>query len=176
MFWIGLSLVAGVGACEPPAPDEDAVPDIPGPRPGQPLPDYAAFTLGGDTIRLDSFRGQVVLLNFWARWCTGCLLELPELQALDDELRSRGLRIVTVSMDRRDREGAERFLRANGYRWLNLFDYQTTVDRVFGWDTGIPKTILINRDGTIRIWWRGRLDAKLPRNREFIDAAIREPG
>lgn len=166
-------LILQVPGCNAPQPQESRLPDIPGPKSGERLPAYAAVTLEGDSIHIDSLRGNVVLLNFWAPNCAPCVAEFPDFQRLEAEFGGEGLRVVTVSVDRSAaRAESTEFLRARGYEWLNLFDYLTTVDRIFGWDTGIPKSILVNRNGTVRVWWTGRLDASLPRNRQYIEAAI----
>ena len=72
------------------------------PRIDEPAREYAAATLEGDTISLQSLRGQVVLLNLWATWCTPCRMETPYLQSLFEEHESDGFEIVGISMDTGD--------------------------------------------------------------------------
>jgi cytochrome c biogenesis protein CcmG, thiol:disulfide interchange protein DsbE len=66
---------------------------------GSRAPDYAAYTLAGDTVQLSSFFGDVVLLNIWATWCLPCVREMPALQRLHEDLGGDGLRVVAVSVD-----------------------------------------------------------------------------
>jgi peroxiredoxin len=66
---------------------------------GSRAPDYAAYSLTGDTVRLAEYAGAVVLLNIWATWCPPCVHEMPALQRLHEELADDGLRVVAVSVD-----------------------------------------------------------------------------
>ncbi len=66
---------------------------------GMVAPDFTTTTLGGEKISLESFRGKVVLLDFWATWCAGCLAETPHLQAADRRFKARPFVILGVSLD-----------------------------------------------------------------------------
>lgn len=61
--------------------------------------DFSAQTPEGDPISLSDYRGEVVLLNFWASWCEVCESEKPHLEALQEDFRSDGLRVVSVASD-----------------------------------------------------------------------------
>ena len=63
-----------------------------------PTPDFALKDLEGNSVRLSNFKGKVVLLNFWATWCTACLAEIPDLVALQKEMSARVV-IIGVSLD-----------------------------------------------------------------------------
>lgn len=143
-----------------------------GPIPGQQAPDYAAVSLDGDSVRLSSFRGHPVLVNFWAMWCTPCVAELPDLVALQKEFGPRGLRFVGVSVDRRPPGQVRAFLEEHGVNWLNLTDLEGRVDRIFGWESGLPKTILLDRQGRTVVWWWTQLDTSSPRNRAYLESAV----
>jgi len=125
------------------------------PRPvtGEAAPPYAAATLEGDTVSLESLRGSVVLLNFWATWCAPCRFETPFLQSLAEQYEEQGLRVVGVSMDTGDAwEIIQEFVEEYGVTYTILADPQMR-----GMDTyqilGLPGTFLIDRDGTLR-WMR----------------------
>lgn len=140
--------------------------------PGEPMPEYAAVSLDGTEVSIQEFGGKVLLLNFWATWCSACTDQLPELQDLRAELGGQGLELVTVSLDDGDPSQVQSYLDALGYEWPNLFDDPSHVSQVFGWGDAIPKTILVNRDGSVGVWWRGRLDPNLPENRALLEDAI----
>jgi peroxiredoxin len=140
--------------------------------PGEPLPDYAARSLDGAEVSIGEFRGRVVLLSFWATWCSECVDQLPDLQALKDELGEQGLELISVSVDDQDRAWVQSFLDGGEHDWLNLFDDPAHINQVFGWGSRIPKTVLVNRDGTVGVWWRGRVDPTSPENRALIDEAM----
>jgi peroxiredoxin len=64
----------------------------------RPAPSFTLPQLGGGTIDLDQYRGQVVLLNFWATWCEPCQRELPALQAAHERYGTEGLVIIGVNL------------------------------------------------------------------------------
>jgi peroxiredoxin len=67
---------------------------------GQRGPAFRLAALDGRTTALDEWRDQLVILNFWATWCTPCTLEMPMLEALWTRYRDRGLVVVGISVDR----------------------------------------------------------------------------
>lgn len=119
---------------------------------GDAAPAYGAVNLQGDSVDLAALKGQVVLLNVWATWCIPCRREVPELQALHQELAGKGLRVLGVSIDggEADAEVAGfihdfkmtyTVLRDPGERVLSVFRIQ-----------GVPASYLIDRQGVVR--WR----------------------
>ena len=110
-----------------------------------PAPAFTLPTLDGDSLSLADFRGQVVLVNFWATWCTPCVAEMPDLSALDAELD--GLTVLGISVDEGPelvRPFAERL--AVGYP-LVLDD--GAVAEAFGGVWALPTTYVIDAEGTI---------------------------
>ena len=69
------------------------------PRAGQPAPDFKVATLSGQTVSLEKFRGQVVILDFFATWCQPCRESIPHLIELNRKYGRQGLQIVGVSAD-----------------------------------------------------------------------------
>jgi len=144
-------LVAAMAACGP----ETRRPEI-----GAAAPDYAAPSLAGDTLALEELRGSPVLVNIWATWCVPCREEMPELQALHEELAPRGLRVVGVSIDQKQATGeVRRFLDEHGVDFTILHDPQSRVARVFR-TVGVPETLLIGADGELRARWIGQVTAR----------------
>ena len=119
---------------------------------GLPAPAYVSQTLNGDSISLASMRDRVVLLNVWATWCHPCRTEIPELRAIQDRYKDRGLELVGVSVDA---EGNDEGIR----EFMKEFDMQYPVWRDPGEQVstqflviGVPATFLIDRKGILR--WR----------------------
>ena len=83
-----------------------------GPAPSLPAPPLSLPDPAGRRIALADFKGQVVLLDFWATWCEPCLYELPDLKKLQETFKPRGFTILGVSMDEEPRDVAP-FLREN---------------------------------------------------------------
>jgi len=123
------------------------------PRVGEAAIEYPAATLAGDTVRLASLRGDVVLLNLWATWCVPCRRETPYLEDLSEEYRERGLKVVGVSLDTGDAAAdVAMFVEEYGVTYTILHDPQMR-----GMDLyqvpGLPATFLIDREGVLR-WIR----------------------
>jgi thiol-disulfide isomerase/thioredoxin len=78
------------------------------------------FSLAGGTFDLAAFRGQPMLLNFWATWCAACRTELPLLDKLSERTRNIGLKIIAVSEDRGSRDQVSRFIQSLAIRNLTV--------------------------------------------------------
>ena len=119
---------------------------------GSPVPAYAALALTGDSVSLASHRGKVVLLNVWATWCHPCRDEIPELQAIHERYRARGLELVGVSVDTESADDAIRaFMRDFRMTYPVWRDPSERISAQFH-IVGVPATFLIDREGILR--WR----------------------
>lgn len=123
------------------------------PQVGEPIRDYAAATLEGDTISLSSLEGDVVLLNLWATWCGPCRAETPYLQSVFEEHADSGFQIVGISMDTGDAaDDVAMFVDEYDVTYTILHD-----PRMLGMELyqvlGLPATFLIDREGVLR-WMR----------------------
>jgi len=118
---------------------------------GDMLPDISLPDPDGDTIRLSSKRGRIVLVDFWAAWCPPCREENPNLVRLYDMYHYRGFDIYQVSLDQRkeDWTGAIRNDRLG--RWVHVSDLKyrdSEVVKKFGLSE-IPANFLIDREGRV---------------------------
>ena len=140
------ALFTGIVSCA--APERHQPPRI-----GEAARPYAAVTLEGDTISLESLKGDVVLLNLWATWCTPCREETPYLQEIFEEHRGRGFHIVGASMDTRSQADAVRMF-VDEYAVTYTILHDPTMRGMDGYQAlGLPATFLIDREGTLR-WLR----------------------
>jgi len=131
-----------------------------------PTPPLALRDLGGNTHTLDGYRGQVVLLNFWATWCPPCLLEMPSLQRLQAALPDAALTVLAVNV-KEPREQAWRFRQLLKIRLTVLLD--TTGQAAEDWNVAVyPTSYLIDRTGRIRYVAYGALDWDSPEVREVV--------
>jgi len=110
----------------------------------------AAFTardLNGRDISLASFRGKVVIINFWATWCPPCRAEIPDLIALQEKYRDQ-LQIIGVSEDEESAETVQRFVRMHN---MNYPTVMTTPDlaKHFPGVSALPTSFIIDRDSRI---------------------------
>lgn len=164
---IFLSLLAlGLVACGEFSPPEGSV--------GGKAPGYAAVSLEGDSVALASFRGSPVLLNVWATWCAPCRKEMPDLQRLHERYEPHGLRVVGVSIDAAGADAAVRdFLAEYGITYTILRDPDDRISSILQ-SPGVPVTLLIDAEGTVR--WRhlGPVSAEDPGLVAAIEAALDE--
>jgi cytochrome c-type biogenesis protein len=140
---------------------------------GEPAPSFTGATLAGDSVSLDSLRGDVVLLNIWATWCLPCRREMPGLQALHERYGDRGLRVLGVSIDARSAtESVDLFLKDYGITFTILHDPTEGVTRRFR-SIGVPETFLIARDGRILKRWIGRFEPEAETTVDLVEAELR---
>jgi cytochrome c-type biogenesis protein len=111
-------------------------------------PDIELKTVDGKPFRLSELKGRVVVLNFWATWCIPCRQEIPELNAMQRELESKGLTIIGPSWDD-TAEGIREFQSDIKQEYTVLIGGETVQDK-FGGIPSLPTTFIIDREGRIR--------------------------
>ena len=111
----------------------------------------ANFTLKdteGNNVRLSEYRGQVVLINFWASWCGPCRQEFPHLDELHRKYSDLGFTVFGVNVEQ-DRALADKVLRDIPVTFPVLFDSDNQVSELYDVDA-MPVTVLVDRNGDIR--------------------------
>lgn len=121
--------------------------------PGRSAPDFTLRTGDGRNLRLAEQRGRVVMVNFWATWCTPCRVEMPHLQRIHEQYRAAGFLLLGVSVDD-DPAKAMELARRLQVSFPILFDTDKSVSRLYDVRT-MPSTLLIDRDGGVRQLHRG---------------------
>lgn len=104
-------------------------------------------------MRLEDFRGKVVLVDFWATWCGPCQSSIPVIQSLFEKYRSAGFTVVGVSVDQ-NIEPIPGFLKAFGMTYPVLLDVETEVQQAYG-ARGIPTMVLLDRELKVRKFFQG---------------------
>jgi thiol-disulfide isomerase/thioredoxin len=112
-------------------------------------PTLALKDLKGRTVRLEQFRGKVVLVNFWATWCPPCRAEMPELVRLQREHAKRGLQIVGVTHPPYRRASVRRFARRIKVNYPVLLGTREAA-HVFEVGEILPLTLVFDGDGRLR--------------------------
>ncbi|WP_319562303.1 TlpA disulfide reductase family protein [Marispirochaeta sp.] len=121
--------------------------------PPQPVdaPDFSIMDLKGNRVSLSSFRGDVVLLNFWATWCPPCRAEMPAMEELYQALQDEGFTIMAVSTrdQRETREKVVQYIGENGYTFPVFFDETAAAVPAFYRTGSIPTSYVINKKGQV---------------------------
>ncbi|MBI4610713.1 MAG: TlpA family protein disulfide reductase [Candidatus Rokubacteria bacterium] len=122
---------------------------IPSPLVGRPAPAFSLALFGGGSLSLESLRGKVVVVNFWASWCfPACWNEAPRLEAAWRRYRDRG--VVLVGIVYQDSEAnAKEFIARHGKTYPSGMDPGSRIAIDFG-VYGVPETFFIDRAGRIR--------------------------
>ena len=123
--------------------------DIPSPLVGKPASSFKLTAFDGKPVALESLRGQVVIVNFWASWCyPACYEEAPSLERAWKTYKDRGLMVVGVNFQDKD-EPAKRFLTQFGHTFPNAPDPSGRVSVDYG-VYGVPETYFIDKKGRVR--------------------------
>ena len=114
-----------------------------------PSKEFEATTVDGRSMRLSSLQGKVVLVNFWATWCTPCIQEMPVLEELYQKYRDRGLEILAVSVDEEAaRYKVEQFVHDQRLHFPVLYD--SGAGSLYGVAV-YPTSLLIDQNGLVRL-------------------------
>ncbi|MDQ3805960.1 MAG: redoxin family protein [Acidobacteriota bacterium] len=119
---------------------------------GQPLPELALKTVGGETVTLRSQLkpGRRALVNVWATWCTPCRLEMPELERLRPRLAARGIDLVGLNVDTDPAADVRGFLRESRVGYPVLLGGVPAVEGLYATDElQVPMSILIDERGVV---------------------------
>ena len=115
---------------------------------GKPAPDFTLVDLEGNQISLSDFRGETVFVNFWATWCPPCRAEMPEIEAIYQEYKDKGVVVIGVDIQE-TKEEVLQYVQEGGYSWTFVLD--TTGEVTTNYQiTGIPSSFFIDREGIIR--------------------------
>lgn len=122
-----------------------------GPSPA--APDLRQVDVAGLKKGLESFRGKVVLVNFWATWCPPCVAEFPDLVKLHNAYENKGLVVMSVSVDELGDKGAViDFLRKSKARFPVFMRSKGDIEKFVGgidrrWNGAVPATYMFGADG-----------------------------
>jgi peroxiredoxin len=117
-------------------------------------------------VSLNQFRGQVVVLNFWATWCPPCTQELPSMMDMQNQLRSRGVVVLGVSIDVDD-DAYHRFLKQRRVNFVTVRDPEQKVAGMYG-TSGWPESYIIDRQGVLRRKVVGPINWESPEVLQFL--------
>ena len=101
----------------------------------------------GNEINLNNYQGKLVIINFWATWCTPCKKEMPSLDKLYRDNKFKNLKIFAVNMEQPNKEKTEKFFTDLNIQKLKIF-FDSNLNFVKEFKLrGVPTTVLINKKG-----------------------------
>jgi peroxiredoxin len=120
---------------------------------GSRAPDFALRDMKGNYVSLTAMRGKVVVLNFWATWCPPCKLEMPSLNRLYNDYRTKGLEVVAISTDSSEK-GIRNYLSETRLSLRFLQDRDGRISRLYG-VYSLPTTYVIDQSGMVVLHYMG---------------------
>ncbi len=140
--------------------------------PPTPAPDFTLKSRSGENLRLSDYRGEVVMINFWASWCGPCRQEMPLLEQLYSEYNPLGFTILGVNVEE-DSGKALAMLNEIPVSFPVLFDTSSKVSKLYN-VVAMPSTVLVDRDGRVRFLHRGYKPGYEQTYQDQVRALIRE--
>ncbi len=120
----------------------------PAPKVGRLAPDFTLTDLEGNSVTLRDFRGKTVLINFWATWCPPCRAEMPEIEAIYQEYKSKDVVVIGVDL-LEDADKVRKYVQQGGFNWVFVFDTTGAVADNYA-VTAIPTSFFLDEKGIIR--------------------------
>ena len=139
---------------------------------GNEAPDFALKSTSGENLRLSEYRGEIVMLSFWATWCGECRAQLERLGAMHERYRDVGVQLLAVSLDQNARQAADG-ARALDATYSVLHDAGGEVGRLYTVDR-MPMMVLIDRAGVVRDVFEGYRRGNEDEYLQRVQALLRE--
>ena len=118
-----------------------------------PAPQFTLTARSGGDLSLSQYKGQVVMLNFWASWCGPCRQEMPLLENIYKKYSKMGFTLIGVNVEP-DSKAADEWLKQTPVSFPVIYDKDSKVSRAYD-VSGMPSTVIIDRKGNIRMLHRG---------------------
>jgi thiol-disulfide isomerase/thioredoxin len=113
-----------------------------------PAPDWKLTDLNGKPVNFSDFRGQVLVLDFWATWCGPCRVEIPHFVELQKQYGDKGLTVIGVSLDEQGSDVVKKFVKRFGVNYPIVVGNEKVAE-AYGGIGAIPTTFVIDRQGWI---------------------------
>jgi len=137
-------------------------------------PQFTLRNLQGNHVSLDSFKGQVVVLNFWATWCAPCRVEMPAFENLYRRYRSQGLTVLAVSLDKAADGKVRQFVEEYKLSFPVLMDTDGIAEKLYP-SVSIPFTFVINQTGRVVARVDGAKNWESEETFEAIEYLLKKP-
>jgi peroxiredoxin len=126
-------------------------------REGATVPSFTVRTETGKVIRVEDYRGKVLLLAFWATWCPHCRRQIAAMERLREDYAKRGIEMLALSVDQEGWQKVSPYLEENKIT-MSVALADARIQRQYGVSGGIPLSYVIDRKGYAVKDFRGALD------------------
>lgn len=116
----------------------------------KPAPDFTLRDAAGKPVKLSDFRGQVVLLNFWATWCAPCKVEIPWFVEFEQKYGQRGFAALGVSFDDDGWQSVTPYMQTKQMNYPVVLGNEE-VERLYGGLGALPTTLILDKSGRIAV-------------------------
>jgi len=137
-----------------------------------PAPGFSLTSSAGRPVDLAQYKGQVVMLNFWASWCGPCRQEMPLLDSIYKKYSKLGFTMIGVNVEP-DPGLANKWLQATPVSFPILYDTESKVSKLYD-VAGMPSTVIIDRQGKVRVIHKGYKPGDENEYMDSIRSLIRE--
>jgi peroxiredoxin len=153
----GLAISGALTSCSPEASSSnvDLKPEVDRNQ----APDFTLDDANGQPVTLSEFRGKVVLLNFWATWCTPCRIEIPWFVDMEREFKDEGFAVIGVSMDEDGWEVVKPFMDNLKVNYRMVLGTEELA-QLYSGVQALPTSFIIDRDGRIATTHAGIVSRK----------------
>ena len=137
-------------------------------------PDFTLKSLEGSNLRLDEYKGQVVLINFWATWCGPCRQELPLLDRIHQRYQDAGFAVLGINVEGASKaDEAQAMVSKAGVTFPVLVDEGQQVSELYALEA-MPTSVVVDRDGVVRYVHLGYKPGDEAKYLEVVKQLIRE--
>ena len=140
--------------------------------PTGPAPQFVLPAKGGSQLNLAQYKGQVVMINFWASWCGPCRQEMPLLEDIYKKYNKLGFTLIGVNVEP-DSKAADDWLKQTPVSFPILYDKESKVSKLYD-VSGMPSTVIIDRKGNLRVLHHGYKPGDENEYLDSIRSLIRE--
>lgn len=134
-------------------------------------PEFSLKNLGGETVKLEQFRGQTIVLNFWATWCPPCIKEMPSMQRLQQHFSGNQFQVVAISLDKESEQIVQSFASKLNLTFPILLDPEGVAADPYG-AKDLPSTFILDQKGQVIAAAKGERDWYSPSAISYISELL----